>query len=158
MLLPNSSTDALSSPMHAALCADPVLASQCQRSAARVRIYDDRTAALHCSSALERSIGFVHLSCGHTRASPPSRMCICTSAVETFVFPIPAGCGRSAVIHHSRRRVREAPRPLCVEGTLGQLRLLVSLPGERTSVWHDKDAATVVRSDALCVVSLRSNV
>ena len=76
-------------PMRAALCADAVLASHCQRSAARVRIYADRTAVLHCSSALERSIGFVHLSCGHTRASPPSRMCIAHPRWRHLCSPSP---------------------------------------------------------------------
>ena len=56
--------DALScAPMRAALCADSVPASQCQRSAACVRRHGTRTTALRRSSALERWIRCVHLSC-----------------------------------------------------------------------------------------------
>ena len=68
--------------------------------------------------------------------------------------PSPQVVDEALWIHHSRRRVREAPRPLCVEGTQGQhhhndggIAPPVSL---ESGVWQGTDAATVVRSDA-CV-------
>ena len=141
-------------PMRAALCADAVLESHCQRSAARVRIYADRTAVPHCSSALERSIGFVDLSCGHTRASPPSQMCIAHPRWRHSCSPSPQVVDEALWMRHSKRRVRDAPRPLYADGTQAQHTTygLLALPRSLESgVCQGKDAAAFVRSDASCV-------
>ena len=111
-------------PMRAALCADAVLASHCQRSAARVRIYADRTAVLHCSSALERSIGFVHLSCGHTRASwrasPPSRMCIAHPRWRLLCSPSPQVVDEALWIHHCPFETASSRRTSSITTMMGE--------------------------------------
>ena len=85
-----------------------------------------------------------------------SRMCRCTSGVETFVFPIPAGCGRSAVDTPFETASSRSTSSVVRRGHPGSTspqrwgNSSARKPGERSLARHGRRAATVVRSDA-CV-------
>ena len=72
--------------------------------------------------------------------------------------PSPQVVDEALWIHHSRRRVREAPRPLCVEGTQGQhhhndggIAPPVSL---ESGVWQGTDAGQLLSCDRMRVCSV----
>ena len=76
------------------------------------------------------------------------------SACESLPTPSPQVVDEALWTRHSKRRVRDAPRPLYADGTQAQHTTygLLALPRSLESgVCQGKDAAAFVRSDASCV-------